>query len=148
MPLNEFQWTIIIVSKFENSSILDGWEITTKSFLLTYQGVIKVGVDMDKADVKVDHHDITVTLPEITVLSNGIDESSIEVYDESRNIFNPIKIEDYTAFAIQQKQLAEEALENGLFSQAATKAQDVITKRLRMVPEIADDDMEVVFAQM
>lgn len=130
------------VGEFENSLQLNGWDIplTKKRFLLTYNGVIKAGVDMNKAEVKTEDHVITILLPEITITSNVIDESSIEVYDESRNIFNPIKIEDYTVFATQQKQLIEEeAVENGLYSQAATKAQDVITKLLQMIPEIADE---------
>lgn len=130
------------VGEFENSLQLNGWDIplTKKRFLLTYNGVIKAGVDMNKAHVTTEDHVITVSLPAITITSNVIDESSIEVYDETRNIFNPIKIEDYTVFATQQKQLIEEeAIENGLYSQAATKAQDVITKLLQMVPDIAED---------
>lgn len=130
------------VGEFENSLQLNGWDIplTKKRFLLTYNGVIKAGVDMNKAHVTTEDHVITVSLPAIAITSNVIDESSIEVYDETRNIFNPIKIEDYTVFATQQKQLIEEeAIENGLYSQAATKAQDVITKLLQMVPDIAEE---------
>ena len=97
-------------------------------------------MDMSKADVQIQDHMITITLPEIEILSNAIDESSIEVYDETRNIFNPIKIEDYTAFATKQKQIVEEeAIENGLYSQAATKAQDVIIKLLNMIPDVAEN---------
>lgn len=129
------------VGKFENSLSLNGWDIplTTKSFLLTYSGCIKAGVDMSQVQVKISDNTIHVALPQIQVLSNVIDESSIEVYDESRNIFNPIKIEDYTVFATQQKQMVEEeAMENGLESQAATKAQEIITRFLQMVPEVKE----------
>lgn len=130
------------VGKFENSLNINGWDIplTRKSFLLTYEGELKAGVDMSKANVQIQDHVITIILPEIEILSNAIDESSIEVYDESRNIFNPIKIEDYTAFATKQKQIVEEeAIENGLYSQAATKAQDVITKLLNLIPDVAEN---------
>lgn len=139
------------VGKFENSLTLNGWEIplTKKSFLLTYQGIVKFGVDMSLAEVVVKNHEITVVLPDIEVISNVIDESSIEVYDETRNLFNPIKIEDYANFATQQKDMVEEeALENGLFSQAATKAEAVIVKLLQMIPEVEQDyTIKVVFAQ-
>lgn len=139
------------VGKFENSLSLNGWDIplTTKSFLLTYDGIIKAGVNMSEAEVQTENHKIIVSLPQIKVLSNVIDESSIEVYDESRNIFNPIKIEDYTIFATQQKQLVEEeAMENGLESQAATKAQEIITKLLQMVPEVKESyTIEVTFKE-
>ena len=139
------------VGKFENSLTLNGWEIplTKKSFLLTYQGIVKFGVDMSLAEVVVKNHEITVVLPDIEVISNVIDESSIEVYDETRNLFNPIKIEDYANFATQQKDMVEEeALENGLFSQAATMAEAVIVKLLQMIPEVEQDyTIKVVFAQ-
>lgn len=130
------------VGEFENSLNINGWDIplTRKSFLLTYQGELKAGVDMSKAKVDIKDHVITITLPEIEILSNAIDESSIEVYDESRNIFNPIKIEDYTTFATKQKQMVEEeAIENGIYSQAATKAQDAITKLLNLIPDVAQN---------
>lgn len=93
------------VGKFENSLTLNGWNIplTKKSFLLTYAGQLKAGVRMDQAEVDVKGKTITVLLPEVEILSNIIDEKSIEVYDETKNIFNPISIEDYTAFATQQR---------------------------------------------
>lgn len=140
LTIMEYRYTK--VGKFENSLTLNGWEIplTTKSFLLTYDGVIKAGVDMTQAEIMTQDHTIVIALPQIAILSNVIDESSIEVYDESRNLFNPIKIEDYTAFATQQKQLVEEeAMENGLESQAATKAQEILTKMLEMIPEVKEN---------
>lgn len=139
------------VGEFENSLKINGWDIplTRKNFLLTYEGELKAGVDMTKAEVQIQDHVITITLPEVEILSNAIDESSIEVYDESRNIFNPIKIEDYTTFATKQKQMVEEeAIENGLYSQAATKAQDVITKLLNLIPDVAKNyAIQIEFAE-
>ena len=123
------------VGKFENSLTLNGWNIplTKKSFLLTYAGQLKAGVRMEQAEVE--------------ILSNIIDEKSIEVYDETKNIFNPISIEDYTAFATQQKdKVADEAVENGLLSEAATKSQSAIRKFFQMIPEIKENySIEVKF---
>ncbi len=50
-------------------------------------------------------------------------EDSLEVYDETRNLFNPITIEDYTGFTADQKQSIEaKATENGLlFCQCAAR---------------------------
>ena len=95
---------------------------------------------MEDAQVNVNNSTITVTLPEVEILSNVIDENSIEVYDETKNIFNPISIEDYTAFATQQKAaVEEEAIENGLLSEAATKTQSAIQKFLNMIPDIQEN---------
>lgn len=130
------------VGKFENSLTLNGWNIplTKKSFLLTYAGKLTAGVSMEDVQVNVNNSTITVTLPEVTILTNTIDENSIEVYDETKNIFNPISIEDYTAFATQQKTaVEEEAIENGLLSEAATKTQSAIQKFLNMIPDVQEN---------
>ena len=132
------------VGKFENSLKLNGWSIplTKKSFLLTYAGRIQAGVDMSAMEVNVKGKKILVTLPEVRIL-----KKSIEVYDETKNIFNPISINDYKTFATKQKERVEdEAIENGLLSEAATKAQSTIRKFLQMIPEIKDDyTIEVTF---
>ena len=117
------------VGKFSNNLTFNGWDIplTQKSFLITYDGKLKAGVKMDK----------------IEILSNEIDESSIEVYDETKNVFNPISVNDYTTFAKKQKEaVAEEAIENGLLSEAATKTQSTIKKYLNAIPGI-DGNYEI-----
>ena len=83
------------------------------------------------------------------ILSNEIDENSIEVYDESKNVFNPISINDYATFAKKQKEMvAEEAIENGLLSEAATKTQDAIKKYLNAIPNINENyTIEVKFLE-
>ena len=87
---------------------------------------------MDKIEVAINNNIITVSIPEIEILSNEIDESSIEVYDETKNVFNPISVNDYTTFAKKKKEaVAEEAIENGLLSEAATKTQSTIKKYLK-----------------
>lgn len=139
------------VGKFENSLQINGWNIplTTKSFLLTYSGKLSAGIDLSKAYVSVKDKVITVQIPEVEIFANIIDEKSIEVYDESKNIFNPISVNDYKTFATQQKDLVEEeAIENGFLSEAATKAQSAIRKFLQMVPEVKDQyTIEVVFQE-
>ena len=133
------------VGKFSNNLTFNGWDIplTQKSFLITYDGKLKAGVKMDKIEVAINNNIITVSIPEIEILSNEIDESSIEVYDETKNVFNPISINDYTTFAKKQKEaVAEEAIENGLLSEAATKTQSTIKKYLNAIPGI-DGNYEI-----
>lgn len=139
------------VGKFENSLQINGWDIplTSKSFLLTYSGKLSAGIDMSKAEVDVHDQVITVRIPEVEIFSNVIDEKSIEVYDETKNIFNPISMKDYTTFATQQKdKVEEEAIENGFLSEAATKAQSAIRKFLEMIPELKEHyTIEVQFLE-
>lgn len=137
------------VGEFSNSLQFNGWDIplTQKSFLITYDGSLKAGIKMDKIQVNISDNIITVSIPEIEILSNEIDESSIEVYDETRNIFNPISVNDYATFATSQKEAVEaEAIENGLLSEAATRTQDTIKKYLNALPGVEDNyDIEVQF---
>lgn len=147
--LSTLEYNYTKVGKFENSLTLNGWNIplTKKSFLLTYSGKLQAGVHLKDAQVSIHDHTIIISLPEVQILENTIDEHSIEVYDESKNIFNPIRISDYTTFATNQKTEAEEeAIENGFLSEAATKTQSVITSFLQVIPEIKEQyDIKVEF---
>ena len=84
------------MAQFESSSDFYGVKVpfTTKSFILTYDGTIKAGVDLEEVQVEVSGKTITVTLPEAQVLSHEIDEDSIQVFDETKNVFNPLQISD------------------------------------------------------
>ena len=100
---------------------------TTKRFILTYDGVIKAGVDLSAAQVTVSGSAVTVALPPARVLSHELDEDSVEVFDERTSIFNPFTVEDVTAFQAEQKALMEEkALQRGLLDQAREKAADSV----------------------
>lgn len=139
------------VGQFSNSLELNGWTIpfTEKNFILSYQGCAQLGVSMDEAVVDVNEEDkiISVQLPEIKILSNNIDESSIEIYNESTNIFNPIQVDDYVQFSLQQKQVVEDQLEEeGIFDQAKTDARQAVVSLLNMIPEIEENyTIEVTF---
>ena len=54
------------MAQFENSNDFYGVKIpfTTKSFILTYDGTIKAGVDLEAAEVAISGDTVTVTLPE------------------------------------------------------------------------------------
>lgn len=113
------------MAQFRNSSEFYGMTVpfTTKSFILTYDGVIKAGVDLSAAEVRVSGTAVTVKLPEAAILSHEIDEDSVEVFDEKTSIFNPFTVKDMAAFQADQKQAMEaKALDKGLLTEAAEKA--------------------------
>ena len=113
------------MAQFESSSDFYGVKVpfTTKSFILTYDGTIKAGVDLDGAAVDISGTTVTVTLPEARILSQEIDEDSVEVFDEKTSIFNPFTVEDFTSFQADQKAAMEErALSRGLLEEARSKA--------------------------
>lgn len=134
------------VGKFENSLDLNGWTIplTTKNFILTFEGEIQIGTNLSNAKIKIKDKKIIVNLDSVEVLSNTIDEDSIEVYDETKNIFNPISVSDYKEFAIKQKKVAlKEAKEKGLMKEAKENTKKSIKQLIQMIPEASDYTIEV-----
>ena len=138
------------VGKFENSLNLNGWSIplTNKYFILTFEGEIQLGTDLSKANIEISDSTIHVTVDKPTVISNSIDESSIEVYDETKNIFNPISVSDYKAFAVEQKEKAlSEAKKKGLMKTAQKNTEKGIKQIISIIPDTDDYNIEVTFKE-
>ena len=113
----------------ESSLKIKGWTIplTTKRFVVRYDGVIKAGIDISKVEISVVDMLIGVKIPKSAIISHEIDQSSLEVLDETKNIFNPIQVEDYNSFQAEQKKLCERnALSKGLLEEADENARHVI----------------------
>ena len=127
------------VGKFENSLDLNGWSIplTKKFFILSFDGEADLGIDLNQIDIQVKKDIIKIHLPNVRILSNSIDEKSIEVYDESKNIFNPISVSDYKKFAISQKDAIEKEIqEKNVYKEAEKNTLHTIEDILNSVPEI------------
>ena len=127
------------MGRFENQVDFYGWKVpfTAKSFIVSYDGVIKAGVDLSQVQVEVDEirQAVTVQLPASRILSHEIPEDSIEVFDESDNLFNRITIEDYTGFTLDQKKAMEQRAEdNGLLTSADEKARAAVESLLTLMP--------------
>ncbi len=132
------------MGQFEQSSDFYGMKIpfSGKHFIVSYDGSILAGVDLKQAEVKISDGKVTVTLPEAQILSHEIDEESLKVFDETKNIFNPLTIENYNSFYTEQKKEMEtKALESGLFSQAEEQAELVVKQ---IIGPVADqNEMEL-----
>ncbi len=127
------------MGKFENQLDFYGWHVpfTGKSFIISYDGIIKAGVDLGQAKVDVNEltKAVTVTLPESAILSHEIPESSIQVFNEKDGLFNPITIDDYTGFTRDQKAAVEQkAIDNGLLTAASQRAGDTVKSLLELIP--------------
>lgn len=130
------------MGKFENQATFYGWKVpfTTKSFIISYDGKIKAGIDMSLVEVKVASKKISVTVPKAKILSHEINEKSIEVFDETANIFNQISITDYNQFAIDQKDKMETNVkEKGLIEEAQDKAASTIKTFINLSNQLSDD---------
>lgn len=134
------------MGKFENQVDFYGWKVplTKKGFIISYDGTIKAGVDLGEVQVEVSGKTITVTLPEAQVLSHEMDEDSIQVFDETQNVFNPLQISDYTGFtADQKKEVEQRALDKGLLQEAGEKAGDAVEQLLELLPGMEEYTLQV-----
>lgn len=144
LATQEYHYTNM--GRFQNQLDFYGWKVpfTTKSFIVAYDGVIKAGVDLSELQVEVSGKTISVTLPEGKILSHDIDEDSLEVFDETKNIFNPIQIEDYTGFTADQKASMEErAISEGLLTAASERARTVVEEFITALPGAEDYTIRV-----
>ena len=143
--LTTLEYLYTNIGKFENNIDFNGWNIplTTKEFVLSYDGVIKAGIDLEALDVKVEGKKITVTLPQATITSHVIDEKSIQLFNESKNIFNQISVQDYVDFTKVLKEEKELDLETkGLLEQAQEKSKEVLTT---LIDTLTDHEYTIEF---
>ena len=144
LATQEYHYTNM--GRFQNQLDFYGWKVpfTTKSFIVAYDGGIKAGVDLSELQVEGSGKTISVTLPEGKILSHDIDEDSLEVFDETKNIFNPIQIEDYTGFTADQKASMEErAISEGLLTAASERARTVVEEFITALPGAEDYTIRV-----
>jgi hypothetical protein len=107
--------------------------LTEKYFLLKYNGYIKAGVDFNRIKVNVENDStVHVSIPQPRILDTVIDEKSVEVYNESENAFNPIKISDYNeALAREKDVMIRDAIAQGIYTDATDEAKIAITSLLK-----------------
>lgn len=150
--LSSVEYHYTRVGKYEDRLDFYGWQVplTMKRFIISYDGVICAGVDLRQAKIEVTENSIEITLPQAKILSHEQDLDSITVFDETKNIFNPIQITDYIAFSKEQKQGAEEeAIEKGLLAEAQKRAAQTLEEWLLALSGGGDDapQIRVVSAQ-
>ena len=82
---------------------------TSSKAIMTYQGVIRAGLDFDEIKMTVDHLKklVILDMPAVRILSNEIDLDSCEVYDEQNSIFNKIDITNFNQSLADMKSKVE-----------------------------------------
>lgn len=134
------------MGKFEESTDFYGWKVpfTKKAFIISYDGEIMAGVDLSRASVRRQGAKITVALPQAKILSHAVKEDSVQVFDETSNVFNPIRITDYTEFSQDQKAaLEQKAVNSGILQEARTRAEESIRSMLTSLQ--GDESWEITF---
>lgn len=138
MDINELstvEYNYTTMGQFKDSADFYGLKIplTTKGFIVSYDGVIKAGVDLAKAEIDIKETVITVALPKAKILAHQVDEESFQIYDEKSGLFNRISLQDYTRFQLEQKQTMEDkAIENGILEKAYDNAKTTVKNIIQM----------------
>lgn len=140
--LTSIKYKYTNVGSFENQSEFYGIKIplTLKKFIVSYDGVINAGIDLEDSQINVAEKKIIIKLPKSKILSHEIDENSIKIFDEKNSIFNLLEIEDYSNFRKDQMgKVEKEAIEKGLLTEASERTKDAVVDLLNINPIIAEE---------
>lgn len=138
------------VERVDSSKEIKGFEIpfTTSTFIYSYDGTIMAGIDFTK--IQIDKNDIekeiTVTLPDVEIISSEVDQDSFELYDEKNNIFNPITVTEVAdSFADLKNSEEQKAIDEGLLDRARANAITLVENFMRGSYDVGDYNIEVLF---
>ncbi len=103
---------------------------TQSHYIYSYDGEIKAGIDFADVTLNVDEAKkrVIIGMPPVKIFSNEIDQDSLTIYDESKNIFTPLKLNNLNDSLAQLKVESEEtAIGNGLLENAWANAETLVT---------------------
>lgn len=132
---------------FENQNTFYGYKVpfTSKEFIISYEGLINAGIDLNKMKVDVGDKSIEVRIPAAEILSHEIYEDSLKVYDERESIFNRIDIEDYNDFSKDQKsEIEKKAIKKGLLKEADEESKKAIEEILMGDTILSKYDIKII----
>ena len=145
------------VGKFDDEGLrLLGVRVpfTGKNFLVSYEGKVTAGIkDASQITVDVDDADKTVTvrLPRAEVLDSTWTQGSSEVWDQTMNPINQIRVADVTSFIAGQEDAArEKAVSQGLLDRASERAEHLVRSHVEALTEGTvqqDFDVRIEWAQ-
>lgn len=129
--------TVDAVKHFSNT----GWKVpfSSKTAIVTMDGIITVGVDVTQIEIATDEatKTITVTIPEAAILSNELLEETMMVYEEKESLFSNITLADNSALRMDIKNnAAQKAIDGGLLEQAREKAGGIVRCLIEAVPAV------------
>lgn len=127
--LAAMQYYYTDMGKYDSSKTIGDVKVpfTTTSFIITYDGIIKVGINLEEAKIETGEKKISILIPQSKILSHEIIEDSTVVYDEKYSIFNGLSVTDVTNFQTEQKAVMEKkALESGICEESNEKVAELI----------------------
>ena len=136
----------------ENAIEIQGWTIpfTTKKYIFSYTGAIKLGIDATQIQVEQVQQQgkeaIRITFPPIQILSHEVLGATVEVLEQTQNIFNPVQISETFKITEDRKIEQEEiVMDSTVIKEAQESMEQQIGTLIRGLPGI-QHRYDVVFS--
>lgn len=116
---------------------------TTHEIEMIYDGIIKVGYQVNQIDASLNEANgtIYVKLPKPEVLGNYIDFNTLVIHEDN-NILNPIKASELQELiTMETERQLQEATDQGLYEKAADSVKDIIRNLYR------DFNYNIIFSE-
>lgn len=124
----EFGYTSII--KFSDKNKFLGFDIplTGNFFIATVDGKMNIGINAENMDLSTSTDgegnvtQVALTVPHSEILDNYTIQETLEIYDERKNIFNPVEVGDYNQLIIEAEEKEEQKVLEGDILQKSDEA--------------------------
>ena len=114
--------------------------LTENRLIATIDGKMNIGIDGEQVDfsTKTDAEgnvtEVNISLPHSEILDNYTDQETLQIYDEKKNIFNPVKVEDYSGLIVDsEKKEEEKVLRSDLLERSDERIQKLLSSYLQGV---------------
>ena len=111
-----------------------------KSFIFTYDGEMKTGINMAEVSINLVNSSIMIDLPSAQIFSHIVKRNSVKLYNEKSGLFNPISITDFPSLMAEREiEMEKKAVASGLLKQAQKNAQNQLNTFLLALPNISEE---------
>lgn len=113
----EFNYTSILYFSDNNKIKNIDIPFTNTEYIATIDGKMNIGIKSDLVDFqekrnsKGEVEQVTIVIPHSTILDNSTDSETLKEYDYDKNIFNPVKPDEYNELRVQAEKKEKEKVE-------------------------------------
>lgn len=136
----ENNYTSILFYSDQNQIFGIDIPLTENRLIATIDGKMNIGIDGEKVnfstktDAQGNVTEIHLSLPHSEILDNYTDQETLQIYDEKKNIFNPVKVADYSGLIVDsEKKEEEKVLRSDLLEKSDERIRQLMTSYLQGV---------------
>lgn len=134
------------MGRFDNQNNFYGWKVpfTRSQFIISYDGKITAGIKGEDLISSVEENKVTLSVPKAEIMGHEIFYDTITVFDEQNSVFNPIKLDNYNDFYLDQKVVMEEkAINSGLLARADDRSKEIVEDLIEFIKGL-NPEIEIV----